>query len=176
MSVNDIIAIMSPPSTPFEVPAKGQWLNVESQLGTALPDDYKEFVQVYGTGSVDNFLWIFNPVSKNENINLLAQIKTQLAVLIELQSYGETIPYKLFPAEGGLLPFAITDNGDVLFWQSVGDPNDWTVLVNEARSPEWAVFDMPMSKFLFEILSRRRGCNIFPKSFPRTPPIFEASH
>ncbi|MET1081302.1 MAG: SMI1/KNR4 family protein [Pseudomonas sp.] len=176
MSVIEMVAIMPAPSSTFEAPSEKAWLAVESQLGIALPDDYKEFVHKYGTGSVDNFLWVFNPTSRNENVNFLDQISAQLKVLIELQSYGEIIPYRLFPAQGGILPFAITDNGDVLFWLSVGEPNSWTVLVNEARSPEWEVFDMSMSKFLLGILSRRLICGHFPKSFPRANPVFYASH
>lgn len=176
MQINDIVAVMPAPKKPFEAPTKDEWIGVENQLGTALPSDYKEFIQVYGTGRIDGLVWVFNPFSNNENINLLKQVKIQLNVLKELQSYGEIVPYKLFPEKNGILPFAITDNGDVLFWMTAGAPDDWTVLVNEARSPEWAAFNMPMSKFFLEILTHRLVCNVFPKSFPSAAPIYDASN
>lgn len=176
MSIQDIVSIMPPPASPFEVLTQSDWPIVEERLGTALPDDFKEFIEVYGTGAMDKFLWIFNPSSANENMNLIDQAKIQLNVLSELRSYGETVPYDLFPAQGGILPFAITDNGDVLFWQTIGKPNDWTVLVNESRSPDWVSYAMPMGEFLLGILSHRLVCTLFPKSFPGPTPCFEPSH
>ena len=164
---------MPPPTNPVEVPSDKDWINVESQFGFDLPEDYKNFIQAYGSGRICKFMWIFNPVSKNENLNLEDQIKLQLDVLSELQEYGEVLPFKLYPEAGGLLPFGVTDNGDVLFWQTIGQPRDWQVIVNEARSPEWAIYHMSMSEFLFKILQKELICDIFPTSFPRDLPIFE---
>lgn len=176
MYIDDIVKIMPPAKNPLDVPGRGEWVAIESKLGTGLPDDYKEFIQAYGTGRIGNFLYVFTPFSNNENLNLLDQLRLQSDVLGELKSYGENIPYKIFPETEGILPFAITDNGDVLFWRTVGEPNEWTVLVNEARSPDWENYDMSMSKFFSEIISHRLDCKIFPKSFPGASPSFEVSN
>lgn len=175
MYIDDIVKTMPPVKYPLDVPVHREWVAVESKLGIALPDDYKEFIQVYGTGKIDGFICVFTPFSNNENLNLLDQLRLQSDVLAELKLYGENIPYKIFPEAEGILPFAITDNGDVLFWRTVGEPNEWTVLVNAARSADWECHDMSMSKFFSEIMSRRLNCEIFPKSFPGTSPSFEVS-
>jgi len=176
MYIDDIIKVMPPVNNPLDVPTQSQWIAIEGKLGTGLPDDYKEFIQTYGTGKVDDFLYVFTPFSVNENLNLFDQLKLQSDVLVELKSYGENVPYKIFPEVEGVIPFAITDNGDVLFWKTSTEPNDWTVLVNEARSPDWEKYEMSMSKFLSEIVSHRLSCKIFPKSFPSASPKFEVSH
>lgn len=175
MTINYLTLQLPPPVNPSEIPTTGAWTVLERRLGTMLPDDYKEFIELYGSGRVGRFLWIFNPFSANENLNLEKQIATQANVLFELQSYGEAIPYKSFPEPGGILPFGITDNGDVLFWRVTGDPNNWHVVVNESRAPDWEGYELSMSRFLAEILQRHLTCNIFPKNFPEQPVIFEAS-
>ena len=98
-----------------------------------------------------------------------------MKVLEELKNYGETIPYELFPNEDGILPFGITDNGDVLFWQTSKEQDNWKIIVNEVRSPDWEAFEMSMTKFLLEILSRRLVCKFFPAIFPGTSLVFDAS-
>lgn len=121
MAIGDLVAVMPTPNVPFEASSADAWASVEARLGTSLPDDYKEFIGLYGSGRIANFLWIFNPFSSNKNLNLEQQIELQSSVLGELESYGEKNPYKSFPAPGGVLPFGITDNGDVVFWRTAGD-------------------------------------------------------
>lgn len=166
MSVSDIVSLMTPPQMPNEAPMNGEWPESEAKLGTSLPTDYKEFINLFGTGKIDNFLWIFNPFSQNENLNLEAQLHTQLTALSELQTYGEILPYRLFPEQDGIFPFASTENGDILFWQTKGMPDEWTVVVNEARSPEWEMFAMTMSEFLLKTLKRQIHPKAFPSAFP----------
>lgn len=122
MSIDYLKAVISPPQNVVDRPSEGDWAGVEARLGTVLPDDYKDFLREYGSGSIGQFLWIFNPFSKNENLNLERQAGLQAAVLRELSSYGEIIPYKIFPEGGGIMPFGITDNGDVLFGKLTGFP------------------------------------------------------
>lgn len=44
---------------------------MEKNLGMILPLDYKKFINKYGTGSINDFIWILNPFSENENLNLI---------------------------------------------------------------------------------------------------------
>lgn len=175
MAIDYLKAVISPPMNVSEARGAGGWAGVEGRMGTALPNDYKEFIDAYGSGQIGGFIWVFNPFSINENLNLEKQAIRQATVLDELRSYGEVVPYESFPSVGGILPFGITDNGDVLFWQTGGNPNDWTVLVNEARSPEWEVFSSSLTRFLAEILSRKVVCRAFPKKFPGPAVRFEES-
>lgn len=175
MAIDELIAVMTTPDVPFEAPSTDGWASVEARLGTSLPEDYKKFINLYGSGKIANFLWIFNPFSSNENLNLERQVELQSAVLGELEEYGEKNPYKSFPAPGGVLPFGITDNGDVVFWRTEGETSRWSVAVNESRAPEWEIFDLSMSQFLAALLAKKITCKIFPKNFPGAHPFFESS-
>ena len=175
MAIQDITQVLTPPAHPFEQPVSREWMAVENRLGTSLPDDYKAFIEVFGSGTIDSFLWVLNPFSSNPNLNLEHQIKIQADVLEELASYGEAIPFKSFPEKDGILPFAMSDNGDVLYWQTSDDPAQWKVVANESRGPDWAQFDLSMTDFLAQILKRQLVCTIFPDSFPSLSASFTAS-
>ena len=164
---------MPPPAVPFEAPQGEDWLEIERKIGTALPCDYKRFIESYGSGRIDDFLSILNPFSANKYLNLFFQFETQLASLSELKATGsEIVPFDLFPMPGGLLPFGITDNGDVLYWVTVGQPDVWTVAINASRSPDWRYFAVGMVAFLWKTLTRQELCEVFPDDFPSDTPLF----
>jgi SMI1-KNR4 cell-wall len=173
MIIDDLMEIMPPPQAPVE--ASGiSWLAIEENAATELPQDYKSFIETYGSGCVAAFLYIFNPVSSRETINLLKQIPRQLwALEVLAEQFGERHPCPLFPPLGGLLPFGITDNGDVLHWLTSGKPVDWQVVVNESRGPRYELYSSDMTTFLLRLLTRSLRCPIFPDDFPPTRISFE---
>jgi hypothetical protein len=142
------------------------WEEVERNLGTALPADFREFIDRYGAGRLADFVWIFSPFAQEPNVNLLDQSSRQLAALRELtERFGELLPYPLYPEEGGLLPFGGTDNGDVLFWRTHGAPDQWTVVVNSSRSAQCELYECSMSEFLFGLVSKRIRSSLLPVDF-----------
>lgn len=175
MSMILLSDILVPPEAPVENGYVGGWEQAESELGVPLPQDYKTFIDAYGSGQIDEFIWIFNPFSKNENLQLIRQLTIQSAVLSELVALGENVPYSVFPATGGVIPFGITDNGDLLFWKTSEAPSEWTVAVNDSRSPEWQEFRGSMTEFLASLLHGKVRCKFFPEDFPRRRPVFNVS-
>lgn len=172
MSINSLVNVIEPPRNAAE--AKGEWFIVKRELGTSVPDDYKDFINTYGTGRFDNFLNVLNPFSEIDNLNLIVQKEPILNGLIELRdTFSENIPYSLFPAMDGLLPFAETDNGDTLFWQTSGQPNNWTVVVKDSRESEYLEYKENMTSFLAKIFNKEIICDIFPRDFPSPTPVFE---
>jgi hypothetical protein len=161
--------IMPPPANPVE--AGGSWSYVEERLGVELPEDFKDFIQLYGSGRIDRFVSVLNPFSTRPTLNLLEQSTRQLDALRELHDYfGEQNPFELYPTAGGLLPVAITDNGDVIHWLTSGNPADWTIVVNEARSPDYEQFACNLTAFLEGLLVKSIICRALPSSaFNGTP-------
>lgn len=174
MPIEDLINIMPPPQAPIE--SHGQtWANVEGAIGTLLPTDYKAFIENYGSGRINAFVWIFNPFSNRPAINLVNQVSAQLNALKTLANdFGEKCPYALFPENGGLLPLGMTDNGDVIHWLTKGKPDEWRIVVNEARGPRYEEFDSDLTSFLRKILTHASQCSLLPRSFPQGTPSFEA--
>jgi len=141
-----------------------EWEAVEATVQTALPNDYKEFIQRYGTGKIDDFLWVLSPATNNSHLKLAQRKDAILRALREhresLAGLGRKLPFAIFPEPGGLLPWGFTDNGDVCYWRTGSDPNTWRVVVNDGRGSMWEEFAGTMTEFLTALLSRRHVSEI----------------
>lgn len=162
-----IMKLISPPASPCK-PGDGEgWGVLENQLGTKLPWDYKQFITNYGTGSIDEFLWFLTPFVKDEYGNFLVRSKVLLdAYLVTKEKFPEDFKHEVFPTQGGLLPWGYTIDGDVLYWNTTGQPDKWSVVIYDSRAPEYVEYSYNISKFLYEILQGRIICHIFPEGFP----------
>lgn len=170
MSLTELLGVLTPPIHPADPAAPDGWRSIESSIGTPLPEDYKRYIETFGTGGIDGFIWIFNPLARNPNVNLIQQIPSELEALRALKH--EVIPFPLFPEIGGLLPFGATDNGNVLYWLTRGNPEDWPIVIYEGRGPKHQVFKLEMTALVAKLLAGTVRCDVFPTDFPRRPASF----
>jgi hypothetical protein len=159
--------ILTPPEKPVDIPTESDWRAVEGALGFALPQDYKDFVDIYGSGSVDGFLWVLNPFSRNPNLNLFDQAKSRLNAQRGFsKDFGGKAPYPLHPDANGLFPWAVTDNGDVFYWLCKGLPSAWRVVICDSRCSRWQTFDAGVGEILKGIVKNELRIECFPSDFP----------
>ena len=148
-------------------------------MGTPLPDDYKEFIGRYGTGKIDDFLWVLSPATANPSLNLVVRGEEIRRAFREyrmaIAAVGKEPPFDVFPEPGGLLPWGCTENGDVCYWRTGHmDPNEWHVVLNDGRGSMWEKFAGTMTQFLAATLSRRHVSGIITdKEFPSSRPSFQ---
>jgi hypothetical protein len=174
MALHSLESILPRPSNPQEATANYDWTNVEGELGTQLPIDYKEFINEYGTGKIDDFLVILNPFSQNKFVNLIERGRRELSAWLDLkQRFPQYYTDVLFPSPGGLFPFAGTDNGNSIFWRTNGVPEAWTVTIFDPRGPEHFDYNGGMADFLSAVLTQSIQCDVFPRQFPSRSPRFE---
>lgn len=153
--LQDILAI---PENPRD--NRGDWSKVEADLGVALPNDYKEFIERYGSIYIADFLMLLNPFSASEQNNLLRKQAACSEMYQALKQSGEEIPYEFFPTNEGLIVVGLTDNGDMIFWKT--QPREWTIVVNEGRGPDWFEFNGSVTEFIEGLISGSINCDIFP--------------
>jgi len=167
----ELTKILQAPDVPVEQPASNDWAMLDFDF-REFPLDFKQFLSLYGTGQIDNFLWILNPFSKNKYLNNISQLDLiREGFHIAEKDFGEEVP-SLFPASGGLLPFAITDNGDTVFFKTEGLSSKWSILVTSPRDPEKDVFHFGFSAWLLQTLTKTIKNCCFPSDFPLEKPIF----
>jgi hypothetical protein len=173
LSIDLLQRILPRPVSPSPAASRPDWQAIEKQL-CPLPESYKEFIDHYGLGRIDRFLIVYSPTATDKYLNLSARGQIDLDALRELRSKhgAREVPYALYPEPNGLLPFGIDENGDGLYWLTEGPPDQWPIVVNEGRAPEYVRFDATLTEFLAGILSRTLHCEIFPDDFPSDAPTF----
>ncbi|WP_369189730.1 SMI1/KNR4 family protein [Streptomyces sp. R08] len=153
------------------------WSQVEARLGHSLPSDYQALVGELGGGRLDGYLWLLEPDCPNRHYDLVTTDKDQTQILAELWEAGEERPIELVNSGAQVFPWAVTDNGECLYW--FARPNvsadDWTIAVNEARGSEWEFFPAGCVEFLDGILSRTLESEILWSRFPTEPHEFRRS-
>lgn len=157
MSIENLIKAVPPPDKPFEV-FRGPWDVIEADLGMPLPQDYKAFARLYGSGYFMGFLGIDIPNTQNPNTRL----EWQAQVVCGIFKNDDELPYPMWPAPGGLLPFGSTDDGDYLFWLTDGRPDNWRVVVWDRGFGGFEKLDVDVTDFLAGLATGE----VLPKEFP----------
>ncbi|MCU0676127.1 MAG: hypothetical protein MUE69_25450 [Myxococcota bacterium] len=141
------------------------WLAAEAVTGT-LPSDYKTFVERRGQGVVDHFLSVFG--AANLLFDAMQSLESMRVVRSDLP---DLFPMPLFPEPEGWLPWGLTYNGDVCWWNRAhADPDRWTVCVT-GRGPHVYEFDGGMVDFVSAVLLGKVRCTVFPRDFPSALPV-----
>ena len=162
--------LLPPPDDPVEPGRPDGWAEVEAAIGTALPEDFKAFTELYGSGKVDDFLYLFNPFAEGQDGNLLHEKDRVLAAYVETRErFPERLPLPPFPEEGGVLPLGRTDNGDELYWVTRGDPGGWAVALLESRAARQEVHPMPVTGFLAALAAGELATRILPDDVVHRP-------
>jgi len=168
------LAELIPPATPRR---PRDWADAERQLGTSLPDDYKELVETYGGGVFDETIWLLDPECPDGDYNLLGQATERAAVLADLWQI-EAKPTELQGPETQILPWGyVDDSGMYLYWlRRPGlTPSEWTVILNEGRGPEWEHHATQCTPYLLSILTGEADTKYFP-DLPLVSHRFDSNH
>jgi hypothetical protein len=172
-ALQELMRLVPPPDQP---PPPADWAAAREKFGFDLPDDYRELIDVYGSGLFDEELSVLAPGRDSETWDLLRQTDKQLSGLRYVRDQaGEELPYEPEPVSGGLIPWGITGNGDVGYWRVVDAeaPSSWTVVVDEVRGGEWHPFDGTVTDFLAGLFSGRVRAEFYDGDWPSQAPAFQ---
>ncbi len=120
---------------------EGRWVDLEGELGFPLPTDYKQAMQSsLGEHNWNEFLSFLDPFSTHESLSLVSRSARILEAERESRAqFPHHWPYPIFPEIGGVFPWGITDNGDVLYWLMAGTPEQWPTLIRNGRGLDYEV-------------------------------------
>ncbi len=172
MTALDDLRRTAPP--PGDTPPRADVATAEAELGVRLPGDYLSLVEEWGAGTFDGFLSVFAPGHENPSLDLVHEARGWEWALLEEARAGERHPFAPRIAVGGLLAWGATANGDPCFWHlRAQNPASWIVAVQEARGPDWHVFEGGLVDFLSAVLGGREHVGVFAEDVPTADPRFE---
>src|SRR5205814_1895372 len=158
-ALEELIRMVPPPTRPCESGDDAAFNSVEAALGLRLPEDYKRLIRTYGSGQWQEFWFVLNPFTANEHLNLIRQSQVRrprswsaLDAERAIRESG-TYPHPIYPEPGGILPWALTDNGGRFFWLTADPPEWWPTVYYPDRSPEYAVYEMSCTELLYGAVS-----------------------
>lgn len=140
------------------------WETIENEFNISFPEDYKWFLEKYGVGSINDFLWIFSPICVNSNLNSVEQYKS-MKKSYEFMKCNNLIEfeYSFYDNGIGLFPWGITDNGDELYFNYLDCSTE--IVVFASRYTDAMTCKMNITDFLSGILTKEIKCNFFPDDF-----------
>lgn len=159
----DLEACFGPPRGYSDVDA---WEDLEAAAGP-LPMDYKEFVAGYGPGIIGDFLNLLHPQSATlgmfDVIEMMAPLHQELV--------PETIPHPVFPAEGGMVQWASTAEGDACFLVPGAD-RSWRIGVWFRQWAQWEEYEESVPVWLMRQAESRLIIPGLPLCYaPRFAPV-----
>lgn len=170
MSLEKLHSLLPAPPSVEQV---GDWIKIEKEYGIQLPDDYKAFIEAYGSGSIDNFLWIFNPFSENKSINFEASTYFGKAYQ-ELKAISPSAHRRpIYPLPGSFFTWAVTDNGDSLFW-SIGTNGEIDgVGIHSSDPSDEELFEIGAIELVYRLVAKVERSALLPEAFPSELPQFQ---
>lgn len=160
MTIDALAALIPPPSEPIAA-GNTDWPAVEDALGQPLPTEYKQIVDLYGTGSFGGLITLFTPNASRPHLNLIARLEGEPVAILHAED-PDGYPFPPFPEPGGLLAFGTSDNWEMLYWRIGGPPDTWPIIFYEQRGPDYERLELSMSDALVAILSGTAGRSVLP--------------
>lgn len=143
-----------------------KWKQIEEKFAIELPVDFKQFIEIYGTGKIDDFVWILNPLSANENLNFDTAKYFIDAYETSKSQFPDDYLRPKYPEDGSFFPWAATENGDSFVWIVSGKPDEWTVAVFGRDQENEELRAMGCVEFVYRLLKKELSSKILPIDFP----------
>jgi hypothetical protein len=146
----------------------GQWLAFEREFGIVFPKQYKNLIDEFGGTSSwwNDSLHVLSPM-RGGNYGLREHADRILRVDRESrENTPECYPFNLFPEDGGVFPWAISDYA-TLYWITRSGPgfgpDQWPTLIRGLRSFEYEVHFEPAAQLLYLIASGTLRSMVLPE-------------
>jgi|GEM_PF-1836111 len=156
------------------------WPQVESNLGLALPTDYKRFIDLYGAGMVFDELFIVSPFTKTNTLAkpdyLTSWALQEGAEYRECHNrFPEECPFPIYPDAGGLLAIGGDQTCNSLFYRTEGTPDEWPLVLYDDDYFNYETYEESVTGFLVRWIRGDLHSGILSDDFSKNPHRFGSS-
>lgn len=157
MSIAKLTKLVPPPNKPISSGTGQDWAKVEKEIGTRLPQDYKDFIAAYGSGSFAQFYTVFNPFAESKWVRLADRVNDAPERLQDIHDdEPDFLPYDIFPKSPGILNWGNDGNGNDYFWLIEGDdPDAWPVIAFDCRGSGAEKHDCTLTGYLLGVMEKK---------------------
>ena len=179
MSVDELVQLVPPPLVPIDAGDPSLWKDIEAKLGTKLPQDYKQLVNLYGVGYFCGYVCPLNPfIDPPGYLHLIESGRDVMEMYEQGRSQNPKYhaPFPAYPAPNGILPWGRDDNAGLQCWLTQGHPDDWTVVILDSHySENYCEYPTSATGFLSGWISGRINVSFYPEDVgPAEQPLFES--
>lgn len=143
-------------------PFDRRWARLEKKLGFPLPDDYKELIDAHGGSTwqgVDegDYVSILSPFARISwhSIFGLGQDLLDGYRAGFLAGDQERLPFTYAMEPGGLLPWLVTDGGDVGYLLIRGDGRHYPIVFQMSRAFHFEInYSVRCAEFAYRVASK----------------------
>ncbi|GAA2081703.1 SMI1/KNR4 family protein [Actinomadura alba] len=129
------------------------WARLSESWGKEFPDDYRQFIEMYGAGTIENFLVVVKPGPKGESPEQETGVMFNETATAEYLWTDARRSPELADVAPELIAWGGDESADLLCWDaSDDDPGRWPVLVYNRGKALWSRYDCGMVEFLVRIL------------------------
>lgn len=161
MSVAEIRKLVPPPSRPKYRGNPKSWAKFEKDFPYKLPRDYREYIEVYGKGCLGGMFSVYSPFYHKRNPqgkgNFLCCYDLISPDLIELCEGEDWLDESQMNEMPGFILFGGDTNENYLHWVTIGEPDQWPIVVY--RRNDWSIhkYDGPFTTFFAGVLKGEVG-------------------
>ena len=153
-ALDELVELLGRP--PYRPAREQDWVEVERYVGSALPGDFKAFLDRYGSGALCGELTVFHPRGSSPLLTRMREIHEFFGQARE--DYPQDHPYPFHPEPGGLISWGYDPSGDEHFFLPCDpDPGHWTI-VTMVHEVGVEVFDGSFAQFALDFV--RRLCKL----------------
>lgn len=143
---------------PADKPAgTDNWIELEQHVGSALPCDFKAFLDMYGTGVISGELVVFHPRGTTPLLERMRETNRRFTQRRDRAIHAgdlEDCPYPFHPEPGGLISWGYDHSGNEHFFHPCdADPERWQI-VTMVHESGCETFPGPFSGFVRSFLER----------------------
>lgn len=157
--------IVVPPANPSG--NLGDWIDVEKELSLELPEDYKQFVSLYGAGTISGMISIGAPFI--QPVPARKFWENWVDIYNDIENYGTEVPFDLYPTIPGLLPCGHYADVNIINWLTHNSQPQWRIIF---YSHSKGFFDLGTTSLTQFLLSMLTDINTLPDGMVDKDPLY----
>jgi cell wall assembly regulator SMI1 len=136
------------------LPEEQDWQAVEEKLDLQFPQDFKDFINTYGSGEIGNQLRFFspkvNPVTQKSILleKIINNAKSDQEFIEKYPNNHSEIPFDIYPKKPGLITVCSDSVGNRFCFQTDENPDNWKLVYLFNKSEKNFVYNGSLTDYL----------------------------